>query len=474
MNERWEPSTSGHLLVVDDQKNMRTTTAMLLRQAGHKVQEAASGEEAIRLLEESPFDLLLTDLKMEPMDGMELLARALQIQPSLQVIVMTAYGTIDSAVQAVRIGAADYLSKPFKDGELEIRVAKALEHRQLRRQVDALAGVFRDCFGLDAIVGSSAPIREVIGRILRVAPSDATVLVTGESGTGKELVARAIHAASRRAEMPFVPVNCAAIAPSLLESELFGHAKGAFTGAVRARQGLYEEADGGTLFLDEIGETEVSFQAKLLRALQESEIRRVGESQPIYVDVRVVAATNQDLRQAIEERRFREDLYYRLNVMTIRLPPLRERRADVPLLAQHFLDEINRKERTQKYFSDSAMERLLAYDFPGNVRELQNLVQQAAVLSLGDGSGPTISTCSPPPPPPPAHRCGRATAPFAWPTQWTTPSGLQSPSRSSGTAAIRQPQPAIWTSLPPPCGESGSVWPFEDPLISSLQSAFHL
>lgn len=399
MNERWEPSTSGHLLVVDDQKNMRTTTAMLLRQAGHKVQEAASGEEAIRLLEESPFDLLLTDLKMEPMDGMELLARALQIQPSLQVIVMTAYGTIDSAVQAVRIGAADYLSKPFKDGELEIRVAKALEHRQLRRQVDALAGVFRDRFGLDAIVGSSAPIREVIGRILRVAPSDATVLVTGESGTGKELVARAIHAASRRAEMPFVPVNCAAIAPSLLESELFGHTKGAFTGAVRARQGLYEEADGGTLFLDEIGETEVSFQAKLLRALQESEIRRVGESQPIYVDVRVVAATNQDLRQAIEERRFREDLYYRLNVMTIRLPPLRERRADVPLLAQHFLDEINRKERTQKYFSDSAMERLLAYDFPGNVRELQNLVQQAAVLSLGDRIGPDDFDLQPAPAP---------------------------------------------------------------------------
>jgi len=374
----------GRILVVDDQKNMRTTTGLLLRQAGHEVLEAESGEEALRLLEDSAFDLLLTDLRMEPMDGMELLARALQVQPGLQVIVMTAYGSIDSAVEAVRLGAADYLSKPFKNGELEVRVAKALEARALRRQVDALAGVFREKFGLGSIVGSSAPMREVVGRILRIAPTDATVLVTGESGTGKELVARAIHTASKRAHMPFVPVNCAAIAPSLLESELFGHAKGAFTGAVRARQGLYEEADGGTLFLDEIGETEVSFQAKLLRALQEREIRRVGESQPIYVNVRVVAATNQDLRQAIADRRFREDLYYRLNVTSIRLPPLRERLADVPLLAQHFLDEINRENRTQKFFSDSAMDRLLSYDYPGNVRELRNLVQQAALLSLSD------------------------------------------------------------------------------------------
>lgn len=383
MNENWSPPST-RLLVVDDQKNMRTTTALLLRQSGYEVHEAANGEEALRLLEDRSFDLVLTDLRMEPIDGMALLERAIQLQPNLQVIVMTAYGTIDSAVEAVRLGAADYLSKPFKHGELEVRVAKALENSRLRRQVDALAGAFRERFGLGSIVGASAPIREVIGKILRVAPSDATVLITGESGTGKELAARAIHAASRRANMPFVPVNCAAIAPTLLESELFGHAKGAFTGAVRARQGLYEEADGGTLFLDEIGETDVAFQAKLLRALQEREIRRVGESQPIYVNVRVVAATNQDLAQAIAERRFREDLYYRLNVMNLRLPPLRERRADIPLLAQHFLDEINREEGSRKYFSDSALDKLLAHDFPGNVRELQNVVQQAAILSLGD------------------------------------------------------------------------------------------
>ncbi|MFO7155982.1 MAG: sigma-54 dependent transcriptional regulator [Pseudomonadota bacterium] len=384
MSEKWPNPVRGRILVVDDQKNMRTTTGLLLRQAGHEVQEAASGEEALRLLEGSNFDLLLTDLRMEPMSGTELLARALQIQPGLQVIVMTAFGSIDSAVEAMRLGATDYLSKPFKNGELEVRVAKALENRALRRQLDALAGAFREKFGLGNIVGSSAPMREVIGRILRVAPTDATVLITGESGTGKELVARAIHAASRRAHMPFVPVNCAAIAPSLLESELFGHAKGAFTGAVRARQGLYEEADGGTLFLDEIGETDTSFQAKLLRALQEQEIRRVGESRPIHVNVRVVAATNQDLRQAIAERRFREDLYYRLNVMSIRLPPLRERMADVPLLAQHFLDEFNREHRMEKFFADSAIEKLLSYDYPGNVRELRNLVQQAALLSQSD------------------------------------------------------------------------------------------
>jgi len=396
---------SARILVVDDQKNMRTTTALLLRQSGYEVHEAATGEEALRMLEESSFDLLLTDLRMEPIDGMQLLERAIHRHPNLQVIVMTAYGTIDSAVEAVRLGAADYLSKPFKRGELEVRVAKALENSRLRRQVESLAGAFRDRFGIGSIVGASAPMREVIGKILRVAPTDATVLITGESGTGKELVARAIHAASRRAEMPFVAVNCAAIAPTLLESELFGHAKGAFTGALRARRGLYEEADGGTLFLDEIGETDVAFQAKLLRALQEGEIRRVGESKSIQVNVRVVAATNQDLAQAIAEKRFREDLFYRLNVMNIRMPPLRERRADIPLLAQHFLDQFNRESKTRKSFSDAALDKLLAYDYPGNVRELQNVVQQAAILSTSDRIEADDfdfqgSTVAPPPPQP--------------------------------------------------------------------------
>jgi len=369
------------VLVVDDQKNMRATTAMVLRQEGHDVTEAASGDEALRLLEREPFDLVLTDLRMEPIDGLELLRRIFEVAPVTQVILMTAYGTIESAVEAMRLGAADYVTKPFKEGELLVRVNKALEKRRLLHEVGLFAGEFRERYGLENIVGNSAPVRELISRIVRAAPSDSTVLITGESGTGKELVARAIHAASRRAGRPFVPVNCAAITPSLLESELFGHAKGAFTGALRARRGLYEEADGGTLFLDELGETDTAFQAKLLRALQEKEIRRVGESKPVYVDVRVVAATNQDLSRAVAEKRFREDLFYRLNVVPIRVPPLRERMGDLPLLAAHFLARYNRRHGTRKRFTDGAMEKLLSHDYPGNVRELENLIEQAAALS---------------------------------------------------------------------------------------------
>jgi len=375
------------LLVVDDQRNMRMTTAMLLRHDGYEVEEAAGVEEALRLLEKETFDLLLTDLRMEPLDGLELLRRALESSPSTQVIVMTAYGTIESAVEAMRTGAADYVSKPFKESELLVRVEKALEKRRLIHQVGALTGELRDRYGLEKIVGQSAPVREMVARIVRVAQTDSTVLITGESGTGKELVARAIHTASARADRAFVAVNCAAVTASLLESELFGHAKGAFTGALRARRGLYEEADAGTLFLDEIGETDTGFQAKLLRALQEREIRRVGESNAVRIDVRVVAATNQDLRRAIAEKRFREDLFYRLNVVPIRVPPLRERKADVPLLAAHFLSRFNQRNGTRKALSSGAIARLESHDFPGNVRELENLVEQAAALSLSDRIG---------------------------------------------------------------------------------------
>jgi two-component system response regulator HydG len=378
---------AGRILVVDDQKNMRATTALLLRQEGYRVEEAASGEEAVRLVEREAPDLVLTDLRMAPVDGLEVLRRTLEISPSSQVIVMTAYGTIESAVEAMRRGAADYLTKPFAEAELLVRVERALEKRRLLDHVNVLAGEFRERYGLEHLVGRSQAIRDMITRILRVAPSEATVLVTGESGTGKELVAKAIHAGSRRASRPFVPVNCAAITPTLLESELFGHAKGAFTGAVKARRGLYEEADGGTLFLDEIGETDPGFQAKLLRALQEGEIRRVGESQPIRVDVRVIAATNQDLRRAIAEKRFREDLYYRLAVVPVRVPPLRERAEDVPLLAAHFLDRYNRRNGTRRVLLDDALAKLSAYHFPGNVRELENLIEQAAALAAGDRLG---------------------------------------------------------------------------------------
>ncbi len=373
----------GKVLVVDDQKNMRATTALVLRQAGYEVAEAEGGSAAIQRLQGEAYDVVLTDLRMGAVDGIEVLRCALEASPSTQVIVMTAYGTIESAVEAIRRGANDYLSKPFKEDELLLRVAKALEKRRLLGEVSLLAGDFRERYGLGNIVGRSAILRELLDRVVRVAPTDATVLITGESGTGKELVGRALHSASRRSQKPFVPVNCAAITETLLESELFGHAKGAFTGAVRARRGLFEEADGGTLFIDEVGETAPGFQAKLLRALQDGEIRRVGESAPIRVDVRVVAATNQDLMKAIAEKRFREDLFYRLNVVPLRLPPLRERTEDIPLLAAHFLARYNQRSGARKTLAPEALSKLVAYAWPGNVRELENMIEQAAALSHG-------------------------------------------------------------------------------------------
>jgi two-component system response regulator HydG len=371
------------VLVVDDQKNMRATTAIVLRSAGHAVEEAEDGAAALRRVQAETFDVVLTDLRMPAVDGMEVLRETRRLSPETQVIVMTAYGTIDSAVEAIRRGAYDFLAKPFKEDELLLRVSKALEKRRLLGEVSLLAGEFRRRYGLEHIVGRSAAIQGLLDRVSRVAPTDATVLISGESGTGKELVARALHVASRRGDRPFVPVNCAAITETLLESELFGHAKGSFTGATRARRGLFEEANGGTLFIDEIGETAPGFQAKLLRALQEGEIRRVGESTPVLVDVRVVAATNQDLRRAIGERRFREDLYYRLAVVPIRIPPLRERREDVPLLAAHFLERAARRTGAPKTLTPDAVARLVEHGWPGNVRELENVIEHAAALAPG-------------------------------------------------------------------------------------------
>jgi two-component system response regulator HydG len=373
----------GKILVVDDQKNMRATTAIVLRDAGYSVAEAEDGAAAVARVAAETFDVVLTDVRMGPVDGMEVLRATVEASPTTQVIVMTAYGTIESAVEAIRRGAYDYLPKPFKEDELLLRVAKAVEKRRLLGEVSLLAGEFRARYGLEHIVGRSSALRDLLDRVLRVAPTDATVLVTGESGTGKELIARALHVASRRSNKPFVPVNCAAITETLLESELFGHAKGSFTGAVRARRGLFEEASGGTLFIDEIGETAPGFQAKLLRVLQEGEIRRVGESLPIQVDVRVIAATNQDLKAAVQAKRFREDLFYRLNVVPLRIPPLRERREDVPLLAQHFLARYAKRSGTRKTLSPEALEKLVAHDWPGNVRELENMIEQAAALSTG-------------------------------------------------------------------------------------------
>jgi two-component system response regulator HydG len=371
------------VLVVDDQKNMRATTALLLRSAGYTTHEASGGEEALAAVVQDPVDVVLTDLKMEPMDGLALLKRLMELRPPPQVVVMTAYGTIESAVEAMRLGAFDYVTKPFKEEELLLRVQRAGERGKLYTEANLLAADFTQRHGLSALVGRSGAMRELVGKIVRVAPSDVTVLVQGESGTGKELVARALHTASRRTGKPFVPVNCAAISETLLESELFGHARGSFTGAVRARRGLFEEADGGTLFIDEVSETGQAFQAKLLRVLQEGEVRRVGESMPIKVDVRVVAATNQDLEVAVAERRFRQDLFYRLAVVTLRVPPLRERKDDIPLLAEHFLARYTERSGEVKRLSTGAVERLTNYEFPGNVRELENSVEQAAALAEG-------------------------------------------------------------------------------------------
>jgi two-component system response regulator HydG len=378
------PTVRGRLVVVDDQRNMRSTTALLLRAEGFTVSEAASGEEALAHLASQPVDLMLTDLKMEPMDGLTLLKRALEQSPKTQVIVMTAFGSIESAVEAMRMGAYDYVTKPLKEAELIHRVQRALERAKLLSTVDMFAGEFNTRHGLSALIGRSAAMRELTTKILRVAPSDATVLVSGESGTGKELVARALHAHSLRKARPFLPVNCAAISEGLLESELFGHAKGAFTGAVKARRGLFEEADGGTLFIDEVTETSPAFQSKLLRALQDGEIRRVGESTAIKVDVRTLAATNRDIAREVEEKRFRQDLYYRLNVVTLMVPPLRDRVEDIPMLAEHFLQRANARSPRKKRLSSAAVELLSGYAFPGNVRELENLVEQAAALSEGE------------------------------------------------------------------------------------------
>jgi two-component system, NtrC family, response regulator HydG len=369
------------LLVVDDQRNMRTTLGMMLRGAGYEVEEAADGEQGSERASAGAYDLVLTDLRMGQKDGIELLRAVKESQPMTEVIVMTAYGTIESAVEAMRLGAYDYIQKPFTEQELMVKVSRALESRRLQGEVAFLATEFRDRYKFENIIGRSQAVREVLGRVIRIAPTDAIVLITGESGTGKELVAKAIHANSKRATRPFVPVNCAAITETLLESELFGHARGSFTGAVTARKGLFEEADGGTFFFDEISETPLAFQAKLLRVVQEKEVRRVGENKSIQVDVRIVAATNQDLRVAIAEKRFRQDLYYRLNVARFQLPALRERKEDIPDLLAFFLDKYNKKMRVSAQLHEGALEALLRYDFPGNIRELEHMVEQAVALA---------------------------------------------------------------------------------------------
>ena len=361
---------------------MRATLALMLRGDGHEVDEAEDGDVACERVGTEGYDLVLTDLKMGATDGIAVLRHTKEVSPLTEVILMTAYGTIESAVEAMRIGAHDYISKPFAEKELLMKVARAAQTRKLHGEVTAMAADFRERYRFENIIGRSQAIRDVLGRIVRIAPTDATVLITGESGTGKELVARAIHANSSRADKAFITVNCAAISETLLESELFGHVRGAFTGAVAARKGLLEEADGGTFFFDEIGETAPSFQAKLLRTIQEGEVRRLGDNKPVHVDVRIIAATNRDLKEEIKEKRFREDLYYRLNVARFMLPALRDRREDVPLIADHFVEKYGKKMRRPAKLGEGVLDFLVRYKYPGNIRELENLIEQGVALAM--------------------------------------------------------------------------------------------
>jgi two-component system response regulator HydG len=369
------------ILIVDDQDNARGMLSEMLRAEDYDVDQAPSGESACVMVAEKNYDLVITDLRMGDVGGLEVLQRTREASPLTEVIVMTAFGTVEDAVEAMRFGAHDFVQKPFVEEELLTKVARAARRRHLAGELRAVAADFRERYNFGNIIGQSAEIRDVLGRIIRIAPTDATVLITGESGTGKELVARAIHANSLRAERPFVSINCAALTETLLESELFGHMRGAFTGAVQTRKGLFEEANGGTFFFDEIAETPPSLQAKLLRAIQEGEIRRLGDNSSINVDARIIAATNQDLRTLIEEKRFREDLYYRLNVARFELPPLRERKEDIAPITESFIEKYGKKMGRQASLGPGVIDYLLGYDFPGNIRELENLIEQGVALA---------------------------------------------------------------------------------------------
>jgi DNA-binding NtrC family response regulator len=389
------------ILVVDDEPNARSALAELLRDEGYAVETAADGFKALPKIEEFAPDLLLTDLKMPGLTGIELLRKARAVDPEMAAVVMTAHGEVETAVAAMREGAADYLSKPLVFDELKIVLERALERRRLRREAGFLRERLSKQYRLDAVIGSSPVMQKVFDTVLQIAPARATVLIEGESGTGKELIAAAIHEHSPRAPHPFVKLHCAALAETLLESELFGHEKGAFTGAAARRDGRFQQADGGTLFLDEIGDISPGVQVKLLRFLQEREFERVGGNQTIKVDVRIVAATNRDLRQRVKDGTFREDLYYRLNVVSIEMPPLRARTGDIPLLAMHFLRKYSDENgKTIAGFTDEALAGLVRYRWPGNVRELENAVERAVVVCRGDrirGEDliPTITSADP-------------------------------------------------------------------------------
>ncbi|MHB8843668.1 MAG: sigma-54-dependent transcriptional regulator [Nitrospirota bacterium] len=369
------------ILIVDDEKNILRVVSTTLKGEQYDVTTAQSAEEAIEKLGRNGFDLLITDLKLPGQSGLDLLSYVKSQEPDMPVIMITAFGTIENAVGAMKRGAFNYLTKPVNPDELLTVVREAVEKYELKRENRSLKSELKQKYAFGSIIGKSLAMQEVFDTIRMVSKTQSSVLVLGESGTGKELVARAVHYESDRAERPFVTIDCATIPSEIMESELFGHEKGSFTGAHERKIGLLEKADLGTVFLDEIGELDLQLQKKLLRFLQEREILRVGGTDRIKLNVRVVAATNRDLEQEIKEKRFREDLFYRLNVVAIRIPPLRERKDDVPLLIQHFLEKLNQIEgRMITGFEDTAMEAMLTYDWPGNVRELENAVERAYIL----------------------------------------------------------------------------------------------
>jgi two-component system, NtrC family, response regulator PilR len=375
------------VLVVDDERSMRELLAITLRQAGYEVTLAENGDAAIDHLKREAFDLVVTDLRMQETDGMDVLRAATEHAPDTVVVVVTAYASTETAVEAMKLGAYDYVTKPFKLDEIRVKLANALERKQLKAENRALRRQLVKANPFEGFVVKSSRMLSVVDVIRKTADSDSTVMVTGESGTGKEVVARAIHAASPRRDGPFVSVNCGAVPETLMEAELFGHVKGAFTGAIASSEGLFSSANGGTLFLDEITEIATSLQVKLLRAIQERQVRRVGDVRDVPIDVRLVAASNRDITRAVAEGVLREDLFYRLNVIPIQLPPLRERRDDIPALISHFMEKVAAAQgKPVRRVTPEALALLESHQWPGNIRELANVIERAMVL----GSGPVL------------------------------------------------------------------------------------
>jgi len=373
------------ILVVDDDKTHRLMLKAMLKQWGWQIEEADDGTTAIEAVHNTPFDAILMDVRMTRLDGIEALRQIHAYNPAIPVVIMTAYSSVDAAVEAIKIGAHDYLTKPLDFDRLKLTMARALDHRQVQENKDSSRKKISPAMDTLGIIGDSAPMRELLEMVSYVAPTEATVLISGESGTGKELIAAALHRNSARKNGPFVKVNCAALVENLLESELFGHEKGAFTGADRRREGKFIQANGGTIFLDEISETSPGMQAKLLRVLQEHEVQRVGGQETLAVDVRVLAASNRNLEEEVARGAFREDLYYRLNVVPLRLPLLKDRREDIPPLVEYFVKKFTQKNNRQVAgITPRCMALLLGYPWPGNVRELENAIERGIILMRGD------------------------------------------------------------------------------------------